>query len=760
MTGLPAGTSPDGFPGGSRPWIEGTAHDSSTFTQIGNQTVYNQPSSQASLVVRYALPPPTDAFTGRDEEIQLIITAVTNAGADSKMAVHAIRGMPGAGKTALAGHVAHLLRSWFPDLQLFIDLHAHTPGRDPTLPEAALTQLLTAIGMDDKYLPKDLEGLAALWRDRMAGQRALLILDNAFNSKQVAPLLPGGSRALVLVTSRRSLGDLPGAIVQLELDALSPDKARAMFLRLADRATGAPAAAVQELVRLAGHLPLAISLLARLYAKHSSWTLADLTRETRESMLTVTAEEENVAAAFDVSYRYLAQGQRHFFGRLGLHPGTTIDAYAAAALAGISPHEAGGLLDALHSEGLLIETGYRRYGMHDLIRRYVQDRVAADRDQRPGHEDTYEELTNREASAVLDNSEQREALFRLLGYYAFMASAASEGIGMHDRFPVSAPPNESEIALPRDETTALAWFDAELGNLLACAYYANDEQLQPFAWQIPALMMYFLRLRGFLGQAVPLLNRALEAIAEQPTPSGEAIIRRYLGQVARLQGNYDLSRALLKKSLEITSDLGDRQGLAWCHHELGHLDKVTNHLDAARDHFDIALAIDKELNYTAGEVAAETNLAIVLHAMGDPSGTRAAREYLQEALRLASDSRSKAFALYELGAIERDNGQPVAARELLSQALALYDEAGNRHGQADCHLNLAKADRLAGSLDVAKDHLTAALRIYVELGYRRREAETYAELAANAEAEGDEARSLVHRQRADKIYAQLGLNHP
>ena len=758
MSGLPVGTPPEGPAGGVRPWIEGVARDSSTFTQIGNQTVYNQLPPQAPLAVRYSLPPPTDAFTGRDEEVHLITTAVTAAGADSKVAVHAIRGMPGAGKTALAGHVAYLLRPWFPDMQLFIDLHAHTPGRDPTRPETALTELLTAIGMDDNYLPTDLEGLAGLWRDRMVGQRVLLVLDNAFDSEQVAPLLPGGNRTLVLVTSRRFLGDLPGVVVQVELDALPPDKARAMFLQLAPRAAGAPGAAVQELVRLAGHLPLAISLLARVYAKHSSWTLADLTSETRESMLTVAAEKASVAAAFDVSYRYLAQGQRQFFDRLGLHPGTTIDAYAAAALADLPPQDAIGLLDALHGEGLLIEAGYHRYGMHDLIRRYVQDRVAADPDQRPEQERAYHKLTNREVSAMGDNSERREALLRLLSYYAFMASAASKGIGMHDCFPVPAPPNESEIALPSDEASALAWFDAELGNLLACAYYANDELLLPFAWQIPASMMYFLRLRGFLGQAVPVLNRALQTITAQPAPSGEAVVRRYLGQAARLQGDYDLSRDLLRKSFQLTSDVGDRQGLAWCHHELGHLDYATDHLDAARDHFTNALAINRELKYTAGEAAAETNLAIVLHALGDPNDAEAAKEYLQDAFRRGDDSRSKAFALYQLGAIERDSGQYEVARELLGQALALYDQAGNRHGQADCHLNLAKADRVAGNYDTAKGHLTEALRIYVELGYLRREAETYAELATTAEAAGDEALSLVHRQRADMIYEQIGVN--
>jgi hypothetical protein len=50
--------------------------------------------------------------------------------------------------------------------------------------------------------------------------------------------------------------------------------------------------------------------------------------------------------------------------------------HAAAALNGISVAEALTLLDALHGEGLLTETGWRRYGMHDLNRRYARDRIA------------------------------------------------------------------------------------------------------------------------------------------------------------------------------------------------------------------------------------------------------------------------------------------------------------------------------------------------------------------------------------------------
>ena len=100
----------------------------------------------------------------------------------------------------------------------------------------------------------------------------------------------------------------------------------------------------------------------------------------------MTAEHSSIAAAFELSLSVPGPARRRFFALLGLHPGGTTDSYAAAALADTSPAEATRLLDGLHGEGLVTETGYRRYGMHDLLRRYGRDHAAAgpDHDQALG----------------------------------------------------------------------------------------------------------------------------------------------------------------------------------------------------------------------------------------------------------------------------------------------------------------------------------------------------------------------------------------
>jgi len=332
----------------------------------------------AAPVMLRQLPATVAHFAGRAGELTALTGLLDQARAELPgiVVISAIDGMPGVGKTTLAVQAGHLVADRFPDRQLFVDLRGHTPGQQPADPADVLAALLAADGVDPRYLPADTGGRAAMWRDQMAGRRVLLILDNATGSAQVAPLLPGTAGSLVLVTSRRFLGDLPAAL-EVPLDVLPRDDARAMFTDLAPRAANDPDR-VTEMVALCGHLPLAISLLARLFTRHRSWTMADLIAQTRARLLTVTAENRTVAAAFEASYQDLGADRQRFFRHLGLHPGADIDPYAAAALAGLPPGEAADHLDALYGDRLLDEPAAHRYRMHDLIRQYARSLAAGE----------------------------------------------------------------------------------------------------------------------------------------------------------------------------------------------------------------------------------------------------------------------------------------------------------------------------------------------------------------------------------------------
>ena len=203
-------------------------------------------------------------FTGRDSAVERVLGAVVHD--PGATPVLAIDGMAGMGKTALAVHVGHRLAARYADAQLFVDLHGHS-DQAPLDPAAALSMLLRQVGVAPSRVPETLDERIALWRTELADRRALIVLDNAADATQVAPLLPNGPRCLTLVTSRRRLIGLDGAL-PVSLEVLPPDEAVALLGRVVgDRVAAEPAAAA-EVVRLCGYLPLAIRLAAATVVRH------------------------------------------------------------------------------------------------------------------------------------------------------------------------------------------------------------------------------------------------------------------------------------------------------------------------------------------------------------------------------------------------------------------------------------------------------------------------------------------------------------
>ena len=701
----------------------------SHLTRVGHSLPPSPPG------VRYSLPPDVTAFTGRHEELDRITASVTEgAGAGGMVAIHAIDGMPGVGKTTLAVHIAHLLRHRFPDRQLFINLHGHTPGQDPLTPEAALAGLLTAIGVDVRNLPGDLQGRTSLWRDRMAGQRAVLVLDNAARSDQVAPLLPGDEGCLVLVTSRRYLGDLPGTAVPVLLQVLSSEEAREMFVRLVPRASG-PDPAVAELVRLAGFLPLAISLLARVFARHPSWTLTDLAAETRASMLTLAAEKDSVAAAFEVSCRHLDPDHRKFFQYLGLHPGTTIDGYAAAALAGTGLREAARYLDVLHGEGLLTEAGYHRYNMHDLIRRYVRDRAAAD--------------------PVLD---RQQALDRLLDYYQHTAALAEARLAHRTRTSPApallAPPAGLPALAGADQ--ALAWVRAERLNLLACLDHVTHTGQHARVVALTAAMAALLRQDGPWADALARHATAVEAARHIGDRLGQASALLNLGIVRWLTADYPGAAGALAEALGISRDLGDRLGQASALLDMGAVRWLTGDYPGAAEALAQALGIFRDLSDRRGEADALNRLGVVRWLTGEYQDAAEAQQEALDIFRAFGDRRGEADALNRLGGVRRLIGDYPAAADVQQEALGIYRNIGDRGGEVETLNELGMLYRVRGDLGRAGVHHRQALDLAREIASPWDEAQALAGLGRCALAASRATDAIAGLGQAREIFERIG----
>lgn len=682
--------------------------------------------------VRSSLPPDTAAFTGREAELRLITAATAEAGAaeagaaearaaGGRVAIRVIDGMPGVGKTALAVHAAHLLAGQFPDRQLFADLHGHTPGREPVTPLEALAGLLAATGADPRFMPADVEGRAAMWRDRMAGQRAVLVLDNAASSAQVTPLLPGAAGCLVLVTSRRHLADLPGTVVPVLAEVLPDGEAVRMFTRLAPRAAADDRVAVADVTRLAGSLPLAVSLLARVYARHRSWSLADLTAEARAQLLTMKAEQVSVAAAFEVSVAHLEPAWQEFFCRLGLHPGTSFDVGAAAALTGVSLTESARLLDALHGEGLLIETACRRYGLHDLIRRYSRDR----------------------AGQSMTTGEQRAAMERLLDYYQHAAgraqalittlTCASQARGQirgQVRGQVPAPPGPAAVPELTGEQAALAWLRAERTSLLACLDHATAQRMPERVVALTAGLGELLRRDGPWAEAAARHERAAGVAAELGDQPGQAGALLNLAAARWLTAEFPVAGRTAARALAMFRALGDQLGEASASVLLAETQRLTGEYAPALRLLVRAVRVFTELDDRLGQAKALHSLGLVRRLTGDyPSAATAAQQALVLSRQLGRP-RDIAQTLVLVGDVRRETGDLPAAIAAAQQALSLYRDAGDRNGEACALWTLGGTQRAAGDYAAAASTLTRALGIWQEVGHRYCKASTLSSLGA------------------------------
>ena len=449
------------------------------------------------------LPRDIASFTGRTGELRQLTAALGDAaGGGGVVSIHAIGGMAGVGKTALAVHAAHRLAGDYPDGQYFLPLHGHTPGQQPVQPADALATLLLTAGLRASHIPADLDARAGLWRDHVAGRKILLVLDDATGHEQVRPLLPGTAGSLVLITSRRRLAALEDA-VPLSLDTLPPDDAAALLVRLAGRPDLGPGPASQ-LARLCGYLPLAIGLVGRQLSHHPAWTAADLAAElaaARDRLELMRAENVSVAAAFDLSYRDLGAAQQRLFRRLGLHPGPDFDAHAAAALDATSLAEARRHLDDLYDQHLLGQPSRGRYRFHDLIREHAR------------------------ALAADEPADGAAAAGRLLDYYLHTALAASRHVAVRLRGGRRAPPPARLPACaPRLSSAeqATAWLAAERGNLQAATDYAAACGYHQHAIQIPAAISSFLDGGGYWDQAIGLHRTALAAARRAGDRHGQA----------------------------------------------------------------------------------------------------------------------------------------------------------------------------------------------------------------------------------------------
>ncbi|NUR57445.1 MAG: SARP family transcriptional regulator [Catenulispora sp.] len=693
-----------------RPGVNGSTNRAATIAAPVSPAV-----RETVRQARCDLPHDLEDFTGRADEMARIVGSLGGVpgvpGADgtptaptmpttlTMPTVWALDGMAGIGKTALAVHVAHRLAPRFPDAQLFVDLHAHSPDQPPSTPQAALDQLLRAIGVEGPDIPADPEARAALWRARLAGTRTLIVLDNAASSAQIRPLLPGVSGCLVLATSRRRLTGLDAE--PLSLAAPPTPEAVELFASVVGdgRPTADPGAveAVEAVVGLCGNLPLAVRIAAARLRHRPAWDvghLADRLRDEERRLTELKTEDRGVGPAFALSYQALDPPVRRLFRLLGLMPGPTFGALTAAALGGLARHEADEYLETLLDANLVSQRSAAAYGLHDLVRVFTRQRCLAEES-----EDT-----------------RRRALGRLVDFYMHATNHAEDLIrpGRLDRGP-DAPPG---LALPvlSDRDAALAWLDSERANLRAVVTAAADQSFPEAAWRIPRHLWGYFEARSLWSDWTQCSRLALPATRLLGDRLAEARTLVALGVTAYFTGACADALDPLRQAVVLMREIGFRAGeagalanMANCYRVLGRfldgaacLEQAQQVLDEAEDPFTAAVTA-----MNIGELRREAGLA----AQSLPP--------LNQALAITRDRGFRKLEGNVLDGLARSRlalGQPEASVDLCRTALAVRADCDDRFGTAITDDCLGQALAVLGRMDEARQSWLRALRTLESLG--------------------------------------------
>jgi DNA-binding SARP family transcriptional activator/tetratricopeptide (TPR) repeat protein len=612
--------------------------------------------------------------------------------------VCAVSGTAGVGKTALALYWGHRVSDRFPDGQLYLNLRGFDPSGAPVTAAEAVRSFLDALGVPTAQIPVTPEAQASLYRTLLADRSVLIVLDNAVNAQQVRPLLPGGGRCVVIVTSRDALTSLVAreSALPLPVGLLTSTEAYDLLARRLGAARLAEdASAAADLIRLCSRLPLALAIgAARALQPHKA--LAVVAAELRDSAarldnLAAGDELGDVRTVFSWSYRGLPDRAAAAFRLLGVHPGPEISGAAGASLLGVPFAEAQHVLQQLLGAHLVAEPVPGRYSLHDLLRVYAAELAAAE-------------------------AESPAAVMRMVDHYLASARRAARQLDPSRELPALEFPAArlatEDFASP---ATALAWFRAEHQVLAAVEAVAADSGLYSRAVMLPWVMTTYLGRTGQWHDWAALQRTALIAAERSGDQPGLAHVRVSLGRVSERLGQLEDSRAHLQRAAEIYRDLDDHAGQGDVHITMARvLERTGRHNDS------LSQAEQAVVQFRlAGDLTGQAN---ALNTVGwqriltgqYEQALADCREALQMC-RTVGDMMAEAATWDSIGFAHYHLSQGADALACFAHALELFAEIDDKFGQAAVRDHLGDACLLTGDQQSARLHWEQSLAALQDL---------------------------------------------
>lgn len=620
--------------------------------------LYNAPVPTGSAL--HQLPTPPSDFTGRAQELDELMRALEQGG----VTISGLQGLGGVGKTTLALKLAQQLAPRYPDAQFYLDLKG--TSKTPLSAADAMAHVIRAYQPTAK-LPEGEAELSALYRSVLHNQRALLLMDNAADSKQVEPLIPPES-CVMLVTSRQHF-TLPGLFTK-NLDTLPAGDARKLLLKIAPRIREQGDA----IAKLCGYLPLALRLAASALVERVDISVEDYVRRLTNAQQRLKL----IDASLSLSYELLSPKMQERWRVLAVFP-DTFDSAAAAAMWELEPDTAQDALSEVVKYSLLDwDEATARYRLHDLVRLFADARLS---------ETERDKGQRRHASYYLSVSREANNLYEQGG------DALKRGIVLFD----------------------LEWTNIQAGQEWAVKHASKDDAAASLCSDYPNAGAYLLDLRLHSRERIRWRESALAAARRLKNRTFEGMHLSSLGTAYMDLGESRHAIEFYERALAIAREIDDRRGESVVLGNLGIAYAVLGEIHRALGLHEQALAIDREIGDRRGEGQSLGNLGIAYAVLGD---MKRAVVFYEQALVICREigaRHSEGLILGNLGSAYGALGETRRAIEFYEQRIAIAREIGDRRSEGTGLWNMSLALDRIGKRDEGIAYAEAALEILEQI---------------------------------------------
>lgn len=323
-------------------------------------------------LVPFVVPHYPSNFTGRANDVALLKRLLRNC------EIVGLYGAHGIGKTSLALHLAHQLRSYFPDGVFWFRV-------DNSRPEHILTSITYAYGRGvSAHLP--LERMTQYFRSLVWNKQALYLFDNVDEHTDLESILPNAPHSAVLCTSISSMIPAIPHSQMYRLGTLEDDEPIKLMEKILGEAfVEKHRSELEEMVQQVYGLPLAVSILSRQIAFHKVTVAQLLSRLKKQSLplSQLTYEQTDLASTLQITYDKLSPASQEVLHAASVYDGTDIASDSVDAVCDYkrlgeeTTHDHEGVravLDHLVHQGLLEVSGLSRYRFHPFIKSFLRER--------------------------------------------------------------------------------------------------------------------------------------------------------------------------------------------------------------------------------------------------------------------------------------------------------------------------------------------------------------------------------------------------